>query len=934
MNEPFNFKPAANLAVAIAIVTGVLGVAAPAQAAFNIPTATVNPVTLAATPVPSPLCSVATVTVLGKVVATMNADGTANANCPKATATSPGNAAIPFTAKMLMFEEFGTKDMTTAATIDSSATFPAPIDCQSGPNGLELDKFLNKSLNSMPTRVAGEVTTPTLSTVANGINGLVVSPDASPWAATIEGTPGLPAGAPNALDPLGAPATAATTGCVPGVTGSVADGRPGGEDFAHQRWEDFPAQKYFQSAQTGARDNGGLRNKLQMHNYNKGEFGPTGLYYMQGTDGKPGTTGLQIRIHPALAVQNKNSVWTFDGTLPPKLLMAKYGESLIFRHYNALPIDVGANNGFGRQTISTHEHNGHNPAESDGFMHAYSHPGQFYDYHWPMVLAGHDSINTGALDAKTGAPDGNGGITKVRGDWHETMSTHWFHDHMLDYTAQNVYKGNAAMMNYYSAIDRGREPVNLTEAASGIKSVGSSVNPGYACHYANPTSANLCLPSGTGLDWGNRDYDVNLVIADKAWDAAGQLKFNIFNTDGFLGDRMTVNWEYKPYMDVRARRYRFRMLNGAVSRNIKVAVVKQLGTSYTKVPFHMIANDGNIMQHAVAFPNAQSKESLPEQAIAERYDIIVDFKGMLPGTKLYMVNILEHQNGTGPAKILGLADVLGATVDGVAAKAAYVADGIKGDPAVGKFLEFRVAALPVGSVDYSMNPAEYTETVGTSTTAIVKGKTVTVAGTAPGKQMIPANKPTTAELRAAVHRTFAFGRSTGTDASPWTIKTDDLSGGGLSADPRRVSAAPELSNPGELGKVEIWHITGANGWTHPVHVHFEEGQILKRGGVAPPIWEKYARKDVYRVGPIADSTDSVDIAIRFREFAGTYVEHCHNTQHEDHAMLLRWDLEHPGQTQRFATPIPDWNGVTYIPSVSLPTVKTGDLTAKAKFVLP
>ena len=29
------------------------------------------------------------------------------------------------------------------------------------------------------------------------------------------------------------------------------------------------------------------------------------------------------------------------------------------------------------------------------------------------------------------------------------------------------------------------------------------------------------------------------------------------------------------------------------------------------------------------------------------------------------------------------------------------------------------------------------------------------------------------------------------------------------------------------------------------------------------------------------------MAIRFREFAGTYMEHCHNTQHEDHAMLLR-----------------------------------------------
>ena len=38
--------------------------------------------------------------------------------------------------------------------------------------------------------------------------------------------------------------------------------------------------------------------------------------------------------------------------------------------------------------------------------------------------------------------DANGRI-QIRGDWRETMSTHWFHDHMLDFTAQNVYKGNA-----------------------------------------------------------------------------------------------------------------------------------------------------------------------------------------------------------------------------------------------------------------------------------------------------------------------------------------------------------------------------------------------------------------------------------------------------------------------------------------------------------
>ncbi|MCX7084404.1 MAG: multicopper oxidase domain-containing protein [Methylococcales bacterium] len=882
-------KTNSTLAVGIALVTSSLFVVTQAEAGFNIPTATVNKITGLFTPVPSPLCIA-------------------------------GSCATEFTAKILLFDEFGTKNLSST---NSTVTLPPVLgDCSSMPDGAALDTFLKEDLNSTPSRLANI-------SAANA------------WEVKIKD-------------------------CVPGVTSTVAEGRPSGEEFAHQRWDEFPAQKYFQSAQTGARDNGGLRDNRQMHGYKTGEFAKGGLYYIDvDGDGNPGTQGLKIRLHPALPVQDKNSVWTFDGTLPPKLLMAKYGEALIFRHWNALPIDVSANNGFGRHTISTHEHNGHNGAESDGFMHAYSYPGQFYDYHWPMVLAGHDSINVGALSVKTGAPDGNGGITQVPGDWHETMSTHWFHDHMMDYTAQNVYKGNAAMMNYYSAIDRGREPANLAEAS------GSSDKPGYGCNYAdnnpisNPSSfnVNLCLPSGSGLDWGNRDYDVNLVLADKAWDTSGQLKFNIFNLDGFLGDRMTVNWEYKPYMDVRARRYRFRLLNGAVSRNFKVAVVQALTdskgtiTSYKSIPFYMIANDGNLMQHAIPFPIKTQpidpvtkkpdptwilSEGLPEQGIAERYDIIVDFAQVPVGGKVYLVNLLEHQNGTGPSSIRKLVDVIGVpaikgvaatktspaiaavpavTVDGLTTNATYVADGISGDPVVGKFLEFRVQTY--SGTDLSMNPVDYMETV------TVAGKQV------PGRQMIPVNKPTPAELKAAVQRTFAFGQSNGTDTTPWTVKTDDISGGGLAADEHRVSAAPELPIlPNDLGKVEIWHIQGAGGWTHPVHVHFEEGQILKRGGVAPPIWEKYARKDVYRVGPMLDSTTSIDMAIRFREFAGTYMEHCHNTQHEDHSMLVRWDIERPGQTLRMPVPMPDWNGTTYDQSISLPTVKFGDLSAKKSFKFP
>jgi FtsP/CotA-like multicopper oxidase with cupredoxin domain len=601
------------------------------------------------------------------------------------------------------------------------------------------------------------------------------------------------------------------------------------------------------------------------------------------------------------------------------------------RHYNALPIDPAANRGFGLHTISTHEHNGHNPAESDGFANAFFFPGQFYDYRWPLQLAGYDSINTTATVARAAFPCAPGetlwvndtspgtrtcenGRINVRGDWRETMSTHWFHDHMVDFTAQNVYKGNAAMMNYYSALDRGNEAVN--------------------------DGVNLRLPSGSALPWGNRDYDMNLVIADKAWDRSGQLWFNPFNADGFIGDRLTVNWQWAPTVDVRSRRYRFRILNGSVSRYFTLALVAECagastcpmagpprsGKSYKRVPFHMVANDGNIMEHAVPFDGSMDLDNdgdrqehngiLPLQAIAERYDIVVDFSKFAAGTRLYLVNIMEHDTGIGVKKNIPLAEVLNEQYKAVIERR----DGQDhrwrdGDPGVGMVMQMVVREY--AGTDLSMNPAEYEPAR---------------SGKPAGRKMVPLwlDRGDPNHLRTldnARRREFVFGRSVNTDTLPWTIKTDD--GAAYLADTRRIDAAPQLATgptPAGFsgdGTIEVWEVKTGGGWSHPVHVHFEEGIILKRGGLPPPEWEKWARKDVYRIGGEKESTSTVEIAIKFREFAGTYVEHCHNTQHEDSSMLLRWDIEKPGQFLVMPTPMPSWEGVQYAPSVGIPSFRTG-----------
>ena len=823
-------------------------------------------------------------------------------NYPTNGKPSPLFGALPFTQQLLLFEEFGPEklDPTTPSAplpFPPAAIGPLPAQdptsaARSAPPGPALDAFLRQpGLTPFPSQFSNEV-------------------DRNPWQAQIEYF-------------------------LNRHIGSSAEGRPPGKGWSHQRWNEFYPQNAYKTVQTGARLNGGLRDSLQMHHYALGEFGPGGLYHnVAGVPATDGTSkGVDPRFHPAMPVQNHNSVWTFDGTLPPKLLMVRYGQPVLMRHYNGLPIDPSANMGFGLHTISTHEHNGHAPAESDGYANAFFFPGQYYDYRWPIQLAGYDSINTDAHDPRAAFPCAPGetlwtndtspskktcenGTIKIRGDWRETMSTHWFHDHMLDFTAQNVYKGNAAMMNYYSALDRGNESVN--------------------------DGVNLRFPSGSALPWGNRDYDVNLVFADKAWDASGQLWFNPFNTDGFLGDQVLVNWQWKPTLDVRARSYRFRMLNGSVSRYFKLALVREIkgssgefqgpkgsGVSYSRVPFHMIANDGNIMEHSVPFDGTMDLDAdgdkqnhnaiLPTQGIAERFDIIVNFakNGIKPGDKIFFVNLLAHDDGKGPKEPIPLADVLSEKYLAVIKQGSKGPQWDKGDPAIGKVLQLNVKAYT--GQDLAMDPAMYEPAK---------------PGKAEGLVMIPLkihrdNAADKALLAQARHRTFIFGRADGTDEAPWTVKTDG--GFGFHMDPRRLNAATQLaSGPTDagaagFGTLEVWNIkAGGKGWSHPVHVHFEEGIILSRGGKAPPEWEKWARKDVYRIGSENDGLDSVEMAINFREFAGTYMEHCHNTQHEDNSMLLRWDIEKPGQFQLMPTPLPSWDGVRYVNSAALPTFRAGD----------
>lgn len=599
----------------------------------------------------------------------------------------------------------------------------------------------------------------------------------------------------------------------PGGTTGPIEGRPPGAMWAHQRWNQFLPAVGVQATQEGAKAN---------TVYNPGV--PSNL-----NSGINPATPIPLAFHPRMPVQDVNSVWTFNGTVPPKLLLSRYGEPVLFRHHNRLPADPTRNNGFGRHTISTHEHNGHHGAENDGFAGAYFFPGQFYDYHWPLVLAGFTTINTAATDNRAGTPNGSGGITRIPGDFRETASSHWFHDHMFEFTAQNVYKGNAALHNIYSAIDRGNETIN--------------------------DGVNLRLPSGRAKDWGNLEYDVNLLLADKAFDASGQLIYDIFDTDGFLGDVVTVNLAYKPYFEVERRKYRFRILNGGVARMFKLALSDGR-------PFYLIGNDGNLL------PQRLTVNQLDLMGVAERFDIVIDFTQWSVGSRVQMVNLAEHGDGRKVKKTLSLRDAL---------------SGTSSDPGVGAFLEFRIVRNPAVA-DVSQVPVNLLEAPLLNT---------------------PVVRTRTFEWGRGANQTLPVGGEPPTASEgPWGIKTDG--GSMLAASVNRVTAQPQFNTR------EVWILkNGGGGWDHPVHIHFEEAQILSRDGSARnvPAWEK-GRKDVFRLRPGGE----VQVTIRFRDWGGMFMEHCHTTTHEDHAMLMRWDVSGAGAPflVPLPTPLPRPQGVTFV----------------------
>ena len=497
-----------------------------------------------------------------------------------------------------------------------------------------------------------------------------------------------------------------------------------------------------------------------------------------------------LSVHPALP---KQTMWGFNlgGDLatdpaitPGPVLVMHYGSPTVVRRYNDLP-PANQNGGFGVPEVSTHLHNFHSATDSDGgpcdpVQQRFFYRGQYRDYFYNMQYAGWET---------TDPPGGN---------VQESMGFLWYHDHRVDHTSENTYKGLVGPAVLFNEYDTGDETTGFR------------------------------LPSFPA-------YDIPLVLADRMFNpTTGLLAFDTFNTDGILGNVYLVNGKVQPFCEVQQRRYRFRVLDAGPSRFYEIFLTNPDNLSQ-KIPFWVIANDGNLLPRPVEVTSHRI-------SVAERVDIIVDFAKIADRfgnpARIRLENRLEQTDGRGPTgKILAAG---------------------RGS----QLMEFRLTGGAVTDDSMDPEPVAYPHVPASAGNAVFASISL----------------PDITQVTPRLTRRFRFERGDG----GWQIN-------GRFMDCTRFRFSPQANT------AERWIFENSSGgWQHPIHVHLEEFRILSRNGRAvQPGSVEYARKDVLQLR----DNETVEALVRFRDFRGGYPLHCHNTVHEDHQMMLLWNVADTGDTR-------------------------------------
>ena len=336
-----------------------------------------------------------------------------------------------------------------------------------------------------------------------------------------------------------------------------------------------------------------------------------------------------------------------------------------------------------------------------------------------------------------------------------------------------------------------------------------------------------------------KEFDVPLIIQDRIFNENNQLVYLQNNPmsrmQGFLGDRIAVNGIPENNMQVSKATYRFRVLNGSNTRIYKLAWSD--GSDVI-----VIGTDGGLLERPARKPYLML-------APGERIEIWQDFSGMDAEEQVYLQSLPFNDD---------------------------TSMGMGGGMMGGRMMP---ASGPANGTGFDICSFTITSENG-------ERKSLPAAF-----QNINSIKESEAE-NAGSPRQFRFYNQ----RMQWVINGETFEMRGV-ADWEKV----------KLNTTEIWEfINGDNGqgmgmmqdmmrMPHPVHLHGLQFQITNRdiSGVSVDSWETVKDgfvddgwQDTFLLMPGM----KVKIALKFEDFTGIFVYHCHNLEHEDMGMMRNYEV--------------------------------------------
>lgn len=550
-----------------------------------------------------------------------------------------------------------------------------------------------------------------------------------------------------------------------------------------------------------------------------------------------------------------------------------------------IPIDqtiMGAN--LGQNRISTHLHGGFVPWISDGGPHAWFDPNG--NYGQSISLDMYKILN----------PSLQAGQAEYYYPNDQSARLAWYHDHSWGITRMNAYVGIASAYIIRDTFEGNLRNKGLPDYIE---------NGGYEIPiviqdkiFVNSTTINDLdptwvaqgLPTSTGSLWYAHTYD--------RWDQ-GPTLLQLPDPSvipEFFGDTMLANGTVFPEATVEARRYRFRILNACNARFLNLQLYvddgspdgitlnpKFVPTNEQGPNFLVLGTEGGFLPKPVIIPsnNTFKSKTLSGSLItapAERWDLIVDFKGF-DGKKIILYNDAPAPFPEG--------DQSNDYFPGAPNNPVQPVPGF--GPNTRQIMRFNV--IPTTSKDSTLTISPGTDlTVGNDPLPVPLGNT-----TPP----IPITRILT--LNESFDDYGRLIQFLGTDVST------DHGFGRAYIDPTTETV---ILDPISRKKDEVWQIINLTGDTHPIHFHLVNVQIISRqpfnvdnynGGIPmftgpahPPDPNEKGWKETVRMNPGEVTTVYIPfklptvpftVPISPRTGGNEYVWHCHILEHEEHDMM-------------------------------------------------